>query len=132
MTALTDDRSTPSREGELVNYAMAAAAKIFAGGMVSLDAGYAKSMVKEANKQFAGRAEETVDNSSGAAGAQSVLVRRGRAFKWTNASGANAIAQGDVGNKAYALDDQTVTDTEAGATEVGRIIGVDSDGVWVL
>lgn len=132
MAALTDDRSTPSREGDLVNYPMAAAAKIYGGGMVSLDGGYAKAMVMEAAKQFAGRAEETVDNSSGSAGDKSVLVRSGRAFKWANAAGSNAITQADVGGKAYALDDQTVTDTSAGSTEVGRILQVDSDGVWVL
>ena len=131
MVALTADRQTPYRDGDLVEFMVAASAKIFAGSMVSLDGGYAKAMVKEVGKIFAGRAEEFVDNSSGAAGAKSVLVRRNAAFKWANASGANAIAQADVGNKAYAIDDQTVTDTSAGATEVGVILQVDSDGIWV-
>ena len=132
MAALTADRNTPYRDGSLVNLKVAAGAKIFAGSMVSLDGGYAKAMVKEADKKFAGRAEEFVDNTGGAAGAKTVLVRRGVAFKWANAAGANKIAQAQVGAKAYATDDQTVTKTSNAATEVGEILEVDSDGVWVI
>lgn len=132
MAALTADRNTPYRDGSLVTHKVAAGAKIFAGSMVSLDGGYAKAMVKEADKAFSGRAEEFVDNTGGAAGAKTILVRRGVAFKWANAAGAGAVAQANVGAKAYATDDQTVTKTEAGATVVGEILEVESDGVWVL
>ena len=132
MAALTADRQTPYREGNLVTYPMAAAAKIYGGGMVSIDGGYTKAMVKEADKLFAGRAEESVDNSSGVAGAKTVQVRRGVAFRWANSNvAADTIAQANVGAKAYALDDQTVSKVAAGATEVGEILEVDSEGVWV-
>ncbi|MDE2667547.1 MAG: hypothetical protein OXI69_15510 [Acidobacteriota bacterium] len=132
MAALKADRNTPYRDGSLVTYKVAAGAKIFAGSMVSLDGGYAKAMVKEADKALAGRAEEFVDNTGGSAGDKMVLVRRGVAFKWANAAAAGAIKQADVGAKAYAVDDQTVTKTAAGATSVGEVLEVDSDGVWVL
>ena len=133
MAALTADRQTPYREGNLVTYPMAAAARIYGGGMVSIDGGYAKAMVKEADKRFSGRAEESVDNSSGVAGAKTVQVRRGVAFRWTNSAvAADTIAQANVGAKAYALDDQTVSKVAGGASEVGEILEVDSEGVWVL
>ena len=114
---------------------MKAGVKIYAGAIVVSDAGYAKPGVKAENLIYLGRAEEQVDNSAtGAAdGDKSVVVRRGRAFKWANAAGANAIAQADVGKPAYIFDDQTVTDVAAGASKAGDaiILAVDDDGVWI-
>ena len=133
MAALTADRNTPYRDGELVSFKVKAAAKIYAGSIVVSDAGYAKPGVKAENLVYLGRAEEFVDNTNGSDGDVSVLVRRGRAFKWANAGGANAAAQADVGKPAYIFDDQTVTDVAAGASKMGNaiILAVDSDGVWV-
>ena len=133
MAALTADRNTPYRDGELVKFKVKAAAKIYAGAIVVSDAGYAKPGVKAENLIYLGRAEEFVDNTNGSDGDVSVLVRRGRAFKWANAGGANAAAQADVGKPAYIFDDQTVTDVAAGASKAGVaiILAVESDGVWV-
>jgi len=39
MTALTEDRNTPSRPDELYQYDMAASVKAFSGGIAVLDAG---------------------------------------------------------------------------------------------
>ena len=132
MAALAADRNTPYRDGELFSFKVKAAAKIYAGSIVVSDAGYAKPGVKAAGLIYLGRAEEFVDNTNGADGDVSVLVRRGRAFKWANAGGANAAAQADVGKPAYIFDDQTVTDVDAGASKLGDaiILAVDSDGVW--
>lgn len=133
MAALAADRSTPYRDGELFSYKVKGGAKIFAGSIVVSDAGYSKPGVKAENLVYLGRAEEYVDNTGGADGDKSVIVRRNRAFKWDNAGGGGAITQADVGKPAYILDDQTVTDVAAGASKTGNaiILAVDSDGVWV-
>lgn len=135
MAALAADRNTPYRDGELVSFKVKAGVKFYAGAIVVSDAGYAKPGVKAANLIYLGRAEEQVDNSATGAsdGDKSVVVRRGRAFKWANAAGANAAAQADVGKPAYIFDDQTVTDVAAGASKAGDaiILGVDDDGVWI-
>lgn len=135
MAALSGDRNTPMRDGELVAFKVKKAVKIYAGAIVVSDAGYAKPGVKAENLVYLGRAEEQVDNSATGAkdGDKSVLVRRGRAFQWANAAGNNAITQADVGKPAYIFDDQTVTDVAAGASKAGGaiILAVDDDGVWI-
>ena len=132
MAALTKDRNTPARAGEVITgVPVAGAAKIYAGAMVVMDGGYAKAAVKEAGKLVLGRAEEFVDNTGGMAGDLKITVRRG-VFRWENAAGNNAAAAGDIGKSEYIADDQTVTKTAAGSTAVGKILGVDDDGVWVV
>lgn len=129
--ALTADRHTPYRDGDLVNTPVAASAKIFAGALILLDGGYAKPGESAAAKIAWGRAEEFCDNSSGAAGAKSVQVRRNQVFRWDNDTGAGALAQADVGADCYIKDDHTVSKTSTSRTVAGKLIEVDSDGVWV-
>ena len=135
MAALTADRNTPYREGELIPVPVKAGVKIYAGAIVVVDAGYAKPGVKAANLIYLGRAEEQVDNSATGAsdGDKSVLVRRKRSFYWSNATGTNEVAQADVGKPAYIFDDQTITDVDTGASKAGDaiILAVDSGGVWI-
>jgi hypothetical protein len=130
--ALTQDRNTPMRDGELVS-APVAAVKIFAGSLVAINAaGYATPGAVATTLKYFGRAEEQVDNSAGAAGDRSVLVRRGQAFKWLN-HGADPVVQADLGANCYIVDDQTVAKTSGGATRsvAGKVIQVDADGIWV-
>ena len=135
MAALKADTHTPMKDGELVSFKVKAGVKIYAGAIVVSDAGYAKPGVKAASLIYLGRAEEQVDNSAAGAadGDKSVLVRRGRAFKWANAAGGGAVTQAEVGSAAYILDDQTVTKTATGATKTDPavVLGVDSGGVWI-
>ena len=79
-----------------------------------------------------GRAEETVDNAAGAAGDLNVKVRTG-VFKWANSSAGDLIANTEIGDTAYIVDDQTVAKTNGGATRsrAGKVVFVESDGVWV-
>ena len=131
MAALTKDRNTPSREGARIVVPVKAATKIYAGSLVAKASGkHAAPATKAASLVVLGRAEEQVDNGSGKDGDASVTVQRGT-FKWANASGADAIAKTEIGQDAYALDDQTVTKTATGASKVGKILGVEPDGVWV-
>ena len=111
---------------------IAAAKKIFAGSLVAANAtGYATPGAVAATLTYLGRAEETVDNT-GADGALSVLVRRGKAFKFAN-SAADAVTQASMGKVCYIEDDQTVSATSAtGArSAAGIVIGVEAGGVWV-
>ena len=129
---LTADRNTQMKDGELIAVPIATAKKIFAGSLVAANAtGYATPGAVAATLTYLGRAEETVDNA-GADGALSVLVRRGKAFKFAN-SAADAVTQASMGKVCYIEDDQTVSATSAtGArSAAGIVIGVETDGVWV-
>jgi hypothetical protein len=133
MAALTAERST-ARQGDtaspdLLSLKMAAAVKIWKGSLVVIRAGFARPGVTAAGDIVVGRAQETVDNTSGAAGDRSVEVRQGT-FKWANAGG-DAVVQATVGADVYITDDQTVNLTATGKSRAGKAVQLDSDGVWV-
>ncbi|WP_136414818.1 hypothetical protein [Herbaspirillum sp. ST 5-3] len=132
MAALTADRNTPHKDGDLLPVLVAGATKIYAGAIVVANAGYAEPGSTALNLVYLGRADESVDNSAGADGAKTVTVRRNKAFKWAN-SGADAITQAEVGKTCYIVDDQTVAKTDGGGTRsaAGKVVGLDADGVWV-
>lgn len=133
MTALTADRNTQRREPGLHNLPMAANAKIFAGSLVMLNAtGYATKGATATGQVCAGRAEEQVDNTGGADGAKTIDVRAGD-FKFANSAAGDAITIAEIGDNCYIVDDQTVAKTDGTGTRsvAGKIVGVDSDGVWV-
>lgn len=129
---LIADRNTVMSDGELILVPMAAV-KIFAGGLVAASAtGYATPGAVAATLTYIGRAEETVDNTAGAAGAKSVLVRRRKAFKWAN-SAADAVTQASMGKLCYIVDDLAVALTNGNGTRspAGVVLAVDADGVLV-
>lgn len=130
MAALTADRNTPTREGRADAHPVAAATRIYAGSMVMLDAlGNAAGATTATGLKPAGRAEEYVDNSDGAAGDRTVLTRRGE-FLWANDG---SVTRAHIGAAAYAVDDQTVAATDGGGTRsaCGTIRNVSATGVWV-
>lgn len=137
MTALAAERSTPEMAVSAAvhpmrNLPMTASVKIWKGALVVIDSGGdAKPGVTATGLTAAGRAEQTVDNSSGGAGAQTVNVKPG-VFKYGNL-GTDLVAQANVGTDCYVTDDQTVSATSATNTKsvAGRVIQVDTDGVWV-
>jgi hypothetical protein len=129
--ASTSDIDTPLKAGEIIALPVAAATKINGGTLVALNAtGYAAPATKAAALKILGRAEESADNTAGAAGAVTVLARRKAVFKYAN-SASDSLTQADVGGTAYAEDDSTVCKTATGASAVGKILGVEDDGVWV-
>ena len=135
MSALTADRNTPYKDGELLSFKVAADVKCFAGGLAVLEGGYCRPGKAAAGLVYLGRFEQQVDNRGGAAGQKTVMVRRGKAFLFANST-ASAIAQADIGQDCYIEDDQTVAKSAgagAGAkSRAGQIIGLDAGGVWVL
>jgi len=130
---LAADRNTPMKDGELVPVPIAANVKIYSGALVAINAtGYAAPGAASAALTYFGRAEEYVDNTGGADGAKTVLVRRGKAFKWVN-SGADAVTQASLGKPCFIVDDYTVGGTSANGTRspAGFVLQIDADGVWV-
>ncbi len=128
------ERNTPYKDGELVSVKIAASTKIETGKMVAVNAaGYAIEAADTASIIVFGVAQETVDNSAGANGAASVLVRRGKAFKMKNSATA-AVTQASVGSSVYVEDDETVALASGTTNDIaaGKCLGVESDGVWVL
>ena len=133
MSALTADRNTPWKRAELIPVPVAANARIFAGALVAANAtGFAVPGSTATTLTYLGRAEISVDNTGGSDGAKVVQVRRLRAFKFANL-GADPVTQAEIGKVCYIVDDQTVAKTSnAGARSfAGKVVGIDSDGVWV-
>ena len=130
MVALTQDRNTDRRSALLVNHPAGATAKIFAGALVVLNAsGYAVPGSTATTLTAVGRANEQVDNSSGADGDQTVEVERG-VFQYANDGSINRT---HIGKTLYIVDDQTLSATDGTGTRsaAGKCIDVDADGVWV-
>lgn len=122
-------------------YDVAASTRIEAGKLVALDAAgnaveYAKSATNTANNlTVVGRAEEAVDNSSGAIGDKSVRARIG-VFRWNNDVPSDAVTKADIGNQVHGEDDETIrktaqTGNSARTAPVGLLVDVDDDGAWV-
>ena len=128
--ALTADRNTQLKDGEVISVPVKAAVKIFAGSLVVANAGYAAPGTTAAGLIALGRAEEAVDNTGGADGAKNVLVRRKNMFKWAN-SGGDPVVAADIGALCYIVDDLTVCHTLTGKSVAGKVLGIEPDGVWV-
>ena len=133
MSALTAERNTPGRDGDLISLPVAAAKTLYAGGFGAVDAnGRLTPGATATTLKGLGRVEATADNSAGADGAIFGTVRLG-VFRWANSASADLIAAADVGKVCYLVDDQTVAKTTGGGTRspAGIIVDVDSLGVWV-
>lgn len=131
--ALTSDRNTPVRGGNLFSFSVAASSVIYAGSMVALNSsGYAVAPSEITGLTLVGRAEEQVDNSSGLDGAVGILVRAG-IYRWGNSAAADAITRAEIGQACYAVDGGTVAKTNGGGTRspAGIVVDVDATGVWV-
>ncbi|WP_035370903.1 DUF2190 family protein [Edwardsiella tarda] len=128
------DRNTAFNDGKLFPVPCEAGAKIDAGHLVCVNsAGYAIAGAKASGNLLIGVCDEAVDNTGGAQGARSVMVRRGLAVFLENNSG-SAVTQAEVGKSCYLHDSVTVSKTDGGnAPVVGRVLTVSADsGVQVL
>ena len=102
-----------------MEYKVAAAARIFAGSLVCLNAtGYAVPGGDTANFKLLGVAREFVDNSTGSNGDAMVRVRRKGVFRFSAAG----MAVTDVGAGVNVADDQTVAKTTTNSVACGRIV----------
>lgn len=137
MTALAQDRKTDkidtddTVEVRLMAFPVAANTQLFGGGLAALDAsGNCVPASALAALKIVGRIERGVNNLNtntpyGAAGAQTVIVRRG-SFNFNQGTGANAITAANFGAPVFASDDNTVNLTDNAGTWpfAGYVIGV--------
>lgn len=128
--ALSADRNTKRRSGDLLSLPAAAAKKFYAGAIAARDAaGNATPGATAADILGVGRVAETVDNTNGAAGAVVVPIEKG-VFLFANSAG-DPITRADIGNNCYIEDDQTVSKTDVNQSVAGVIFDVADNGVWV-
>lgn len=127
MPAQTQDTSRPYRDGAIVaGVPVQAGARIYVGALVEIDAdGRVAPASKAANKTYYGVCLRGADNTGGAAGAQTITVRRRGAHRFATTGTAAR------GKRAFVVDDQTVTDVPTAASSCGVIIDSDSGGAWV-
>lgn len=135
MTALSTDRDTQRRNGEMGSYPVAAATKIFPGAIVCANSAAAfvtKGATSTALRAI-GVADELADNTSGGNGAINVKVRRDGWFRFANSSAGDLITLADVGADCFIVDDQTVAKTNGTSTRsvAGKVRDVDATGVWI-
>lgn len=124
------DRSTPYRNGSLFPVSIAASTMIYAGHLICANAaGFSVPAASTAGLTMLGVSDENVDNRDGAAGDKQVIVRRGVAFLFNNAS-ASPVTQAHVGKPCFVSDSTTVCAT--GDVTAGTVLMIGSDGVWVL
>jgi hypothetical protein len=140
---LTDEQKTdfdaPYRDWDVMPIAVGKGELIPAGTMVCINAtGFAVSGHEATGLTYAGRAEERMDNTNGADGDLSVLVRCNKAVCWRNDG---SIVQALLGHTVHVLDNRTVTATDGSTTganatpatrsKAGSVVLIDTDGVWI-
>lgn len=130
MAALTAprniDRLGHKADLELFKAPVAATTKLTQGGAVCLNsAGNAVPASTSTTLKTLGVAEQTYDNSAGNAGDVIAEARAG-VFGFKNSTSTDAIAQADVGNDCYWVDDQTVAKTNGSSSRsvAGKIVSV--------
>lgn len=129
--ALSAAVNVVEKTDHLMNYPLAAAAQLFKGALVKVNAaGFLAEAVAEVGAIFAGVMDKTVDNTAGSAGDLKGNVRARGRFLFTGLSG---FTQADVKSLVYASADDTFSVTQ-GANEllIGRITEfVSASSVWI-
>lgn len=123
MAALTGDRDTKRRDGDLFSFE--SAQTIFAGALAAVNADGKVVPATAAGTVCVGVAQHR------AAAGEAVLVRRG-VFNLADAADDSALTRADIGAAVYVADDQSVKKKNAGTDAVaGIVMDVDAEGVWV-
>lgn len=130
MTALNAPRDTKRRDGVDYSYAMQAAKRVFAGGLVMINANGFACAAAVGGGRTVGCAQETVDNTAGVQGDKRVAVSRS-----LHNFNTSDITAADIGKDCFVVDDQTVSKVGAPADKAGVISDVEFVGataiVWV-
>jgi len=118
------------KDGELIPLLVSADTKIQTGDIV-LCSGEGLATTSATGVRVAGISVDDVDNTNGEAGAQRVLVRRGKAYLLHNSS-SSPITGADLFNTVYYESRQTVSRT--GSKAAGKVVQIEEDGtkVWVV
>ena len=131
---LSADTRIDSRENVRVAGPAAASVTIYHHALVVMDtSGNFRPGRASTTDRAVGRAMFKVDNSAGAAGALTVEVEKG-VFRFKNSTAGDAITlAAHLNALVYVVDDETVAATSNSNARVvaGRVVDVDSTGVWV-
>lgn len=121
----TPDETTDVR---LVAQPMKTNVKIFAGSIGVTDVnGFAKPASSVATTDTAwGVVLKQVDNTGGASGAQSVTFERG-VFFFASSTGADTIAQSNIGQTVYVVDETHVGLGSSSRPKAGTVMFVDAN-----
>lgn len=137
MTAMTRERApkTWNNDPLAAHYSalpLAAGAKILAGSLIFLLATGYLSETPAADALCLGIAEQTADNTLGAAGALSLAPARG-CPAMANSSSVDAVTAADVGRLVYAADNQTIARTAGAGTRcvAGRLVSFEGSVPYV-
>ena len=123
---ITADRNTPFRDGVDFVYPMAANTTLYAGQAVVLNsAGNAEAASLATGKISAGICLEKVTSTTIAL--TSVKVRRGVACFDNHGT----ITKASIGDNVYFYDDVAVQASGTSASVAGKMVDIDSLGVWV-
>lgn len=128
---LSGPRSTISRSMNFRKVAVAAGAMIHQGAIVVAEAGYATAGKTALNLVGLGKATETIDNTTGQDGDQSVQIESG-CFRFENSAG-DPVTRTSIGQAVYIEDDETIAAGDGAGTRspAGTCFDVDDQGVWV-
>lgn len=127
MTTLATDTPRDYELGDINEYGVIANDIIYEGAVVGENgAGYARPL--QAGDTFLGFAEQTIDNSTGAAGELRVRVKTYGKVKLA-VSGATIT---DIGKPVFASDDNTFTLTQGTNSYIGRVCRVESSGICIV
>jgi len=131
MTQRDTKKMAGGPDPEILGLPLAASTSIDCGELVCDNgSGYAVVGSVATTLIAVGRAEESVDNSAGAAGDKTITVRRGT-FLYNNH--ADAVVLSDRFSLCYIVDGKTVAKTSGSDTRsiAGVVIDVTAEGVWV-
>jgi hypothetical protein len=126
MANLTKARITAQLASGGMSFAdpVAAATKLFQGGMVGLDGSGNAVKAAPAVATMRGVAMDTADNTDGSAGDIKVTVKRG-AFLFSQ----TGLDRTDIGADVFVVDDNTVG--ASGTLIAGKLLDIEPAGAWV-
>jgi len=125
--ALSADRVlTVQRDGIDFQYAVAASQTFYAGGIVQKDSS-GNAIVGAAGENLVCLGVCQEYKAAGTAGVDKVKTRYG-VFKFANG---DTITKAHIGQPAFVGDDETVYKASTGRSLAGKIVDVDSTGVYV-
>lgn len=131
--ALTANRNTPARTMTTRTVPLYRSVKIYQGALVCINTTHGYGVPASATTTLIpiGVALEPADNTGGSDGTLSVPVESGEVYCFANGAAGSDFTAADRGAIAYSYDDATVAKSGTGASIMGVVEDVDTEGVWV-
>ena len=139
MAALTADRHTMERTGQIYSFPIHSNTVCYSGGLATVDAsGFVRPGAADsasATSVAVGRFRRKYDNRTGADNlvAATVADVESGIFHWDNDTAGTAVTVALLRHNCFVLDDHTVSGSSnsSARTIAGVVMDVDATGVWV-